>query len=235
MDAMPPLVLPVDLRDAERRDPMDFYVPDDVTDPVPAILVVHGGPLPAEVRPRPRDWPVFRSYGSLLAARGAMGATVDHGLYSPADCPAAAADIAAAVETLRTDPRVDADRVALWFFSGGGLLSAPWLREPPSWLRCVALTYPLLAPREGWPVDASFRPVEAVAGAGDLPIVLTRAGLEKPDVAAGVEQFVTAAAKARLQIIDVPLGRHGFDYLDDDDDSRAAITRALDLVLAEVG
>lgn len=88
--------------------------------------------------------------------------------------------------------RVDAGRVALWFFSGGGLLVADWLRAPPDWLRCVAATYPRLAPPPDW--DARWRPAEAVASAGDLPIVLTRAGLERPAVAAAVTAFVDAAS-----------------------------------------
>ena len=47
MDALPPLVLPLEIRDAERRDTVDLYAPDDLTGPVPAVLVVHGGPVPA--------------------------------------------------------------------------------------------------------------------------------------------------------------------------------------------
>jgi dienelactone hydrolase len=230
MDFLKPLVLPVDLRDAERRDAVDLYYPD--AEPAPAVLFVHGGPLPVQVSPRPRDWPIFRAYASLVASRGAVGVTVDHGLHSPADYPAADEDVRAAVELLRADPRVDGDRVALWFFSGGGMLSTGWLREPPSWLRCVALTYPLVESPEGWDVDPRFRPAEAVAGAGELPIVLTRVGLERPDVAAGVERFVSAAVKADLQVIDVPNGRHSFDNLDDADESRAAVTGAVDAVLA---
>ena len=128
----------------------------------------------------------------------------------------------------------DGDRVALWFFSGGSLLCADWLRDPPAWLRVVALTYPVLAPLPGWPDDPRFRPVEAVASAGDLPIVLTRVGRENPAIAEGVEAFVAAAGKARLTIVDVPDGQHGFDYLDDDDASRAAIGRAAELVLGEL-
>ena len=43
--------------------------------------------------------------------------------------------------------------LALWFFSGGGLLLADWLRDPPPWLRCIAASYPLLGPLPGWPDD----------------------------------------------------------------------------------
>jgi acetyl esterase/lipase len=232
MDPQQPLVLPVESRTAERHGPVDFYLPDDVSRPRPAVLFVHGGPVPAEVRPTPRDWRLFKDYGSLTAGRGLVGATVDHRLHSPMAYPTAADDVRAAAESLRAHPAVAADRVALWFFSGGSLLAADWLRDPPPWLRCVALTYPLLAPFPGWPVDPRFRPAEAVTRADPPPLVLTRVGLENPQVAEGVAAFVAAAPAARLEIVDVPRGHHGFDYLDDDDASRAAITRAHDLVHA---
>jgi acetyl esterase/lipase len=113
-------------------------------------------------------------------------------------------------------------------------LLADWLRRPPGWLRCVAASYPLLAPLPGWEVDPRFRPVEAVASAGDLPIVLTRVGRERPPLAATVEAFTEAADRcgARLEIIDVPGGQHAFDMLDHTDESRQAVRRALSAVLA---
>jgi acetyl esterase/lipase len=111
---------------------------------------------------------------------------------------------------------------------------ADWLREPPAWLRCVAASYPLLAPLPGWQVDPRFRPAETVAFAGDLPIVLTRAGRERPQIAATVEEFTEAAGRSRvrLEIIDVPGGQHAFDILDHTDESREAVRRALNAVLA---
>src|SRR4051812_23447328 len=112
-----PFVLPIDIVPAERRGPLDLYLPE-ASQPCPAVVFVHGGPIPAALRPTPRDWPAYQAYGSIAAARGVVGVTVDHRLHSPADYPLAAADVAAAVETVRADPRVDADRVAIWFFSG---------------------------------------------------------------------------------------------------------------------
>lgn len=231
---MNPFVLPVEVRAAERHGAADFYLPDKAAEPLPAVVFVHGGPIAADLRPTPRDWPVYRGYGAAIAARGAIGVTVDHRLHDVASYPLAAADVAAAVQMVRADQRVDAKRVAMWFFSGGGLLMADWLRAPPGWLRCVAATYPVLAPLPGWEVDPRFRPTQAVASAGDLPIVLTRAGRERPQVAVTVEAFTTAADRcgAQLEIIDVPGGQHGFDMLDHTDESRHAVRRALDAVLA---
>lgn len=226
MDALPSLILPAASRTPEQCDRLDLYLPDDVSRPRPAVLVVHGGPVPAEVRPRPFEWPLFQGYAAHLAARGLVAGIVDHRLHSPTAYPVADQDVHAAAALLRADQRVDADRVALWFFSGGSLLSAPWLAQPPAWLRCVALTYPLLAPVPGWEVDPAFRPSHGT----DLPVLLTRVGREQPVVAEGVAAFV-AGTTGNLSIIDVPNGRHSFDHLDDTDESRAAITRALDFVV----
>src|SRR6266536_1341613 len=73
----------------------------------------------------------------------------------------------------------------------------------------------------------AFQPAEAVATAGAfagaLPVVLTRVGRDSPQIAATVETFAAAAGAcgARLEVIDVPNGRHGFDTLDQTDESRA--------------
>jgi acetyl esterase/lipase len=227
-DYLKPFVLPVPPVEPERRGRVDFY-PPTADGPRPAVVFVHGGPVPPSVTPR--DWPVYRGYGSLAAANNCVGVTVDHRLHALDAYPAAAADVAHAVRTARGDARVDPARIALWFFSGGGLLLADWLRDPPPWLRCVAASYPILGSPPGQELEARFRPAEAVTAA--VPMVLTRAGLEQPPIAATVEAFVEAAraAGAPLTIVDVPNGHHGFDTLDDNDDSRAAVTRAFAAVM----
>ncbi|WIM98654.1 alpha/beta hydrolase [Actinoplanes oblitus] len=234
MDFLKPFVLPVEARTPERHETLDIYPPDDIAGPRPAILFVPGGPTPAQVRPEQRDWPVYRGYGALAASRGAVGAVVDHQLHTPLAYAVGAARVEAALESLRSDERVDEGRLALWFFSGGSLLAADWLREPPSWLRVLALSYPLLAPMPGWRVEGRFDPIGAAARAVALPIVLTRAGREDVGVAGTVEAFVAEAGKAELEIVDVPEGHHAFDVVDDSEESRGAVNRAMDLVLAKL-
>ncbi len=216
----------------------DFYLPDPDDDaqapgPLhPAVVLVHGGPVPAQRLPTPRDWPVFVGYARALAAAGVLAVPVDHRFHSPGDLALAAQDVVAAVSEVRSDPRVDPDRVALWFFSGGGLLCADWLARPPRWLRCVALTYPLLAAPPDAPVEPRFQPIAALAGSGDLPIVLTRVGHERPQLAAPVADFLSAARtyRSRLALVDVPDGQHGFDFLDHTEQSRRAVQEAIRLV-----
>jgi hypothetical protein len=114
-------------------------------------------------------------------------------------------------------------------FSGGGLLVTDWLADPPSWLRCVALTYPILAPLPGGGVPADFQPIQALPGVGDLPLLLVRVEREQAAIAETVAAFITAAADygASFEVIDVVGGQHGFDILDHNDDSRHAVRRAL--------
>ncbi|MFJ6886214.1 alpha/beta hydrolase family protein [Streptomyces californicus] len=228
-----PFLLDVPERPRERTGNTDLYLPDG-PGPHSAVVFVHGGPVPAGARPTPRDWPTLTGYARLVAGHGAAGVTLDHRLHSVTDYGRAAADVAEAVERVRADPRVDADRVALWFFSGGGPIMADWLAEPPRWLRCVAANYPILAPLPSWGLAGSrFHPVRTVSGAGDLPVVLVRAGREIAEIAATVEEFVAEAARcaANVEIVDVPEGRHGFETLDPTDAVRAAVLRAVDAVL----
>ncbi|MFD5424024.1 alpha/beta fold hydrolase [Streptomyces sp. NPDC127084] len=229
-----------------RTGRVDLYLPDGEGDfggtegPRPAVVFVHGGPLPADTRPTPRDWPTFIGYGRYVASLGAVGATVEHRLHGIGDYEQAAEDIAEAVALLRDDPRVDRDRVALWFFSGGGLLMADWLAAPPPWLRCLAANYPALAPLPNWGLDGTrFHPARIVAepgGAPTPPIVLTRVGREWPEFTATVDEFLTAAAEGGTdaeiaEIIDVPQAHHGFETIDHTAEARDAVRRAVRAVL----
>ena len=162
-----------------------------------------------------------------------MAAVVDHSLIRGFDQLVTAADeVEAAVGVLRADPQVDPDRVGLWFFSGAGLLAGEWLDSRPDWLRCVALTYPLLATPPG--VDELVTAAEVIGKHKDLPVLLTRAGREREELAGPVAEFVSAGGTA-LDIIDVPKGHHGFDMLDHTEESRAAVTKALDWAIAHLG
>ncbi|MEU9630784.1 MULTISPECIES: esterase [Streptomyces] len=220
----------------DRQGHVDLYVPDGAG-PRPAVVVVHGGPVPAGARPSPREWPTLVGYARMAAAEGIVGATVDHRLHDIADYDRAAADIAAAVELVRADPRVDGDRIALWFFSGGGLLTTDWLAHPPAWLRCLAASYPILAPLPAWGMSGSrFHPARAVGQAGSLPVVLLRAGREAPEIAATVDAFVTAAkgCAVRLELVDVPNGHHGFETIDPPQETLPALREAMRSVVAHL-
>ncbi|MEU4280221.1 dienelactone hydrolase family protein [Streptomyces tanashiensis] len=231
-----PFLIDVPERPRDRVGRVDLHLPD-ADGPRPAVVFVHGGPIEPDRTPTPRDMPFFLGYGRYAAGMGVVGVTLDHRLHGLADYARAAADIAEAVELVRADPRVDGDRIALWFFSTGGLLAADWLAAPPPWLRCVAANYPALAPLPGWEsVEARFRPVATVGTADGPPVVLTRAGQEHPVLTATVEEFLTAAKErgADVEVVDAPLAHHSFELVDPTDESRAVVERTMRAVLARL-
>lgn len=216
----------------ERVGQLDFHRPAG-TARTGAILFIHGGPGPADLEVSPRDWPVYQGYAAAVAQRGLVAVTVDHSLIRGLDQLATAADeVEAAIGLLRADPQIDPDRVGMWFFSGAGLLAGEWLDSCPDWLRLVALTYPRLVTPPG--VDELVSAAEVIGKHKDLPVLLTRVGRERAELAGPVAEFVSAGGTA-LDIIDVPKGQHGFDMLDHDEESRAAVTKALDWAIAHLG
>jgi dipeptidyl aminopeptidase/acylaminoacyl peptidase len=217
-------------------DVIDVHTPEDSGDePRPAVVFVHGGPRPRDGQPRPRDSAVFLGYGALAAAQGLVGITFDHRLHTDADYPVAADDVTAAVERTLALDSVDPERVGLWFFSGGGPLAADWMRLAPSWLRCIAWNYPVLAPPPDWPGDTPrFDAITALTAAPALPTLLVRVGKEYPPLVPNQDAFVEAARihHARLDVIDIPDADHGFEGVGYPEHARAAMRKAMGRVSA---
>jgi acetyl esterase/lipase len=222
---------------------MDVYSPPGPPRARPAVILVHGGPIP---RTGAKNMGVFVSYGELLAASGLVAVTFDHRFLSPDRLTDAGADVGDAVTHVRTNaPSLGADpeRLALWAFSGGGPFLAAPLRERPAWLRALVAYYAVLDLQQPPPgADAGiglelrqlFSPLHALGpdARGAPPILVARAGLDTPWLNEGVDRFVQAAVRtgATLELLSHPDGRHGFDILDDDARSKEIIRRTLEFL-----
>ena len=79
---------------------MDVYLPPGLAagETRPGVLLVHGGPIPAEMMPqlhRIKSWGIFLSYGELLAASGFVAVTFGHRFASVASLTLHAASVQA--------------------------------------------------------------------------------------------------------------------------------------------
>jgi acetyl esterase/lipase len=233
-DPQPAFVLPTPDVQRTPHEGFELYLPV-AAEQAPAVILVHGVPYTAEGRPVPSAWPIYQGYASQLADLGCVATVVDHSPDGLPDDDRSSAALSAAISAVRAHPRVNGNRVGLWFFSGGAPLAATYLQHPPEWLRCVALTYPVLGDSDLVTIRG-MHPIEAVAGAGGLPIVMTVVGRELADVAPTQPPFIEAAraAGADLEVVEVPEGHHGFDVLDHTDESRRAVTTALSSVTARL-
>jgi acetyl esterase/lipase len=221
----------------------DVYSPRGKAKPRPAVVLIHGGPLPADWPP-PTQWGVYRSYAELLAASGFVGVVFNHRLYDVIDYDVAIADVRTIVEHLRSNAAsfgIDENRIALWAFSGGGVLLSHAFEEPRPWVRGVVSFYGILDVRKskelGFPAEvpeplaSQLAPAHLVEqGPGPFPPVLVaRAGLDSPVINERVDEFVTVAhAKGvALELLTLPEGHHLFDILDDTPRTRQVIARTI--------
>jgi len=195
------------------HESFDLYTPDP-SEPKPAVIFVHGGPIPEDQTPRPRHWAMFTGYGALAASQGLAGVTFDHRLHTTEHYPVSANDISVVVDQVRQLPQVDPHRIVLWFFSGAGRLDADWLRTRPSWLRAIAWTYPVLSPPPNWPGDRPrFDCTTAITDAPQLPKLLVRVDDDYPSFSETQTAVIEAAqaSNSTLDTIQIPEASHGYE------------------------
>jgi acetyl esterase/lipase len=217
----------------------DLYVPADVARPTAAVVLIHGGPGPSLGA---RRWEIYKSYGRLLAATGMIGIAFDHRFLGADRLPDSVADLADLLRHVRDEAGmlgIDASKLALWAFSGGGPLLAAPLRERPRWLKLVVGYYAAMEPLAG-SYDDSFSAIAALGrdASNAPPIVLARAGRDMfPEINSSIDRFVAAAntAGATVDLLTHPTGRHSFDILDPGERSTQIIEHTLGTLRRNLG
>lgn len=227
----PPLIVPVEAVVPRTGQLIDAYLPDTHS-PAPCVLLVHGL-YPEQPEVTPRNSQFYADYASHLAQRGIVAGVVDHDLTRGFLYHEALVTVTAAVDELRSLPESDGGTVGMWFFSGGGPLAYPFLADPASWLRCVELTYPVLpgADTPGWPT-----PDSVIAGMASVPTYLTLVDNEISEYVAGQQAFVDSATKADapMQVRTVAGAGHGFDALQNEPDTRAAVVTGIEWIVSQL-
>ena len=106
---------------------------------------------------------------------------------------------------------VDRDRIAVYAGSGNVYRSLPLLQSPArTAVKSAVMFY-------GAATVPAFR--------RDLPVLLVRAGLDRPGVNAALITLATQATKdnAPVTLLNYPGGHHGFEIVDDEDATRDVI------------
>ena len=221
-----PFVLPHETVEPARSGELDLYLP--ASTPAPAVLMVHGGPVPRDRDVRPPQWPAFRGYGALLAQAGLVCGMFEHGFVDHETLASAQKEIRKAAAALREDPRVDPSRFGMWFFSAGGLFMGSVLADPPAWgVTAVAGTY--AAPAHPDVHAPDLLRATLTAELSDIPLLLVTPENDLEwIVTASTELLARCASEHReVDVIEVPGGHHGFETVDDTDEARDAVRRSI--------
>jgi acetyl esterase/lipase len=219
----------------------DLYLPCRPDGLCPAVILIHGAVPPGEAV-RPKDWAAFDSWGRLFADTGMAAVAFNHRMswnngFDPANLVVADEDVQDLITYMRQNGAalgIDRERICLFAFSAGGPMLARPLAERPEYVRCYIGFYPFLG-NAAWtnPTEGErFSPTAAVGRGNDdrISIFIARAGLDMPMLNQMIDPFVAAArAKgAEVTLVEHPNGRHGFDFLDDDETSRMIIRQAVE-------
>jgi len=221
-----PFVLPHETVEPARSGELDLYLP--ASTPAPAVLMVHGGPVPRDREVRPPQWPAYRAYGALLARAGLVCGMFEHRFVDDETLGTALEDIRGAAVALRSDLRVDPDRFGMWFFSAGGLFMGSVLADPPAWgVAAVAGTY--AAPAAPDVNHPDLPRATITAELSDIPLLMVMPEKDfEGIVTASAELLERCATEGRtVDVIKVPGGHHGFETVDDTDEARGAIRRSI--------
>ena len=221
----------------------DLYLPPGVSSPRGAIVFASGAP-------DTREWAVYQSYGRLAAAHGLAGVVYEK-RYERSQVLEGVSDTEALLDHLRERGAalgVDPSRLVLWAFSAGGKLLGTGINPRRQEVRALIGFYPALDLAAELPLypDSLRERAKHSASPSDMlearpmalpPTLLVRAGLDGASINSGIARFVRIALDANrpIELINVDRGRHGFDLLDDTEDSRRAIRRAFAFALEHVG
>ena len=226
--------------------PLNVYAPPNLSagERRPAVVFIHGGPISPELPPA-TEWGIYRGYGALAAASGWVGVTFTHRFYSWDALEQAEGDIAAVIAYTREhagELNVDAERLCLWAFSGGGPFLASALRERPAYVRCLVAYYtlldvrPMASPEERTDDAAMARITRFSPAAAINPespaILVARAGQDHPGLNATIDGFIQAALSANvlLDALNHAHGQHSFDTRDDVPRTREIVHHTLAFV-----
>jgi acetyl esterase/lipase len=212
----------------------------------PAVIFIHGGRIPPNLRTTPKEWGAYVSFGQLVAASGFVGVTFNHRFYaweSLGDSQSDLMDLIIYIRQHAVELGVDRDRIVLWAVSAGGIFLSQPLRDRPPYIKCLVGYYAeldLQNERQSAPPSVTdemlreFSPVYHLSKSakGVPPIFIARAGLDDADLNAGLDRFVQVALSKNvtLDLANHPTGHHGFDFADDNDRSREIIKRTIEFI-----
>ena len=126
---------------------MDVYSPPNTTRGArrPAVIFIHGGRIPPNLRTTPKEWGAYVSFGQLVAASGFVAVTFNHRFYTWDSLPDSQSDLTDLITHVRNSAEplgVDKDRIILWAVSAGGVFLGHPLRDAQPYIRCIVGYYP---------------------------------------------------------------------------------------------
>jgi tetratricopeptide (TPR) repeat protein len=180
----------------------------------PVVVFVNGvGDRPGTMKVR--EWGQYRSWPKLVAASGFIGVTFDTRGGDEGELAQDVRDAFAFVRERGPSLGIDGSRIAAWACSANVRAAVALLMATPAPAVKSAVLY--------------YGSGDTQAVRRDLPVLLVRAGRDRPQQNEAIDRLAAqaAAANAPWTVLNLPAAHHAFDVLDDTDESRLALRRTL--------
>ncbi len=188
---------------------MDVYRPKTAKGPLPALIFFN------TASGAQRSNPFYKAWAEIAASRDLVAILPDlRGESFEKDFDALIAYLATDAASLG----VDRERVALYAGSGNVSRALPIVQNPKQTVVKAAVMY------YGSAQVTEFR--------RDLPLLLVRAGLDRPPVNRSLTDLATLAVNqnAPVTLLNYAGGHHAFEIVDDEDLTRDVMDRTVDFV-----
>ncbi|HEX2916413.1 MAG TPA: hypothetical protein VH186_36970 [Chloroflexia bacterium] len=226
----------------------DLYYPADFKydQPLPAVIFVHGDGDP-ELLKNIKDSGQYKGWGQLAAASSQAGVTFNHRSSAGfTRISQVMEDINALIVTLQSraaEFMLDTKRLALVVFSAGAPFGVSYFLNNPELFRCLTVYYGLfdLRPLQPYlPQTTSAEELAAFSPTALLeqitaripPVLVVKAGLDRPDLNSLADQFIKLSQSQgqQVKLLNHSLGHHSFDILDNNAESRQIIMETLEFI-----
>ncbi|HKS43299.1 MAG TPA: hypothetical protein VJX74_21980 [Blastocatellia bacterium] len=195
---------------------MDVYYPAGVKDDVrlPLVIFVNGVGDPPQTA-KVKEWGQYTCWPKLMAASGFVAITYE---ARPGNADADSRELIEHVRKNAASLKVDENDICLWSCSANVGVALPLVMQSDrKYIRCAVVYY-------GMTGVPSLR--------NDVPIFIGRAGRDMTNLNAGIDNFVRLAITedVPLTVVNYVNGRHGFDLIDDTDESREVIKQTISFI-----
>ena len=189
---------------------MDVYRPARAAGTAPALIFFN-----QSVGAQRSAFTFYVRWGETAAMNGLVAIVPD---LRPASAAADFQILIAHVTSHAAEYGIDPTAIAVYAGSGNVFTALPALQDPALTSVKAAVMY------YGMANVKSFRL--------DLPLLLVRAGLDRPAVNAGMTTLAAAAVaqNAPVTVLNHPTGAHAFESVNDDDMTRVVINQTIDFV-----
>ncbi len=195
---------------------LDAYYPAGMKDEarLPLVIFVNGVGDPPQLA-KVKEWGQYTCWPKLIAASGFVAITYE---ARPADPDTDSRELIEYVRKNAASLKVDENDICLWMCSANVRIGLPLaMQAERNYIRCAVVYY-------GAAGVAAMR--------NDVPIFIARAGRDMPPQNAGIDNFVRAAITedVPVTVVNYVNGRHGFDLIDDTDESREVIKQTISFI-----